>query len=62
MTQSGQGVDPAAPPDRLVTAVEERRPALVEAIDGARRRITLSLFRCNDPRSSPRWRPRPRAA
>jgi phosphatidylserine/phosphatidylglycerophosphate/cardiolipin synthase-like enzyme len=39
------GVTPA---DRLVTPVEERRAALVEVIRGARTRITLSLFRCND--------------
>ena len=36
------------PPDRLVVSVEERRPALVDVIRQARRRITLSLFRCND--------------
>jgi len=35
-------------PDRLVTAVDERRAALVEVIRGARARITLSFFRCND--------------
>jgi phosphatidylserine/phosphatidylglycerophosphate/cardiolipin synthase-like enzyme len=35
-------------PDRLVTAVEDRRPALLDVIRQARRRITLSLFRCND--------------
>jgi phosphatidylserine/phosphatidylglycerophosphate/cardiolipin synthase-like enzyme len=35
-------------PDRLVTAVEDRRPALLDVIRGARHRITLSLFRCND--------------
>jgi len=35
-------------PDRLVTAVEERRPALLAVIRQARSRITLSLFRCND--------------
>lgn len=34
--------------DQLVTAVEDRRAALVEVIRGARQRITLSLFRCND--------------
>jgi cardiolipin synthase A/B len=39
---------PGLPPDRLVVAVEDRRPALLEVIRGARRRITLSLFRCND--------------
>jgi phosphatidylserine/phosphatidylglycerophosphate/cardiolipin synthase-like enzyme len=38
----------AQPPDRLITAVEERRAALIEVIRGARQRITLSLFRCND--------------
>jgi len=35
-------------PDRLVTAVEDRRPALLDVIRKARHRITLSLFRCND--------------
>ena len=34
--------------DRLVTAVDERREMLIEVIRGARERITLSLFRCND--------------
>ena len=38
----------AAPPDRLVTSIDDRRPALLEVIRQARRRITLSLFRCND--------------
>src|SRR5919198_889540 len=36
------------PVDRLIVAVEDRRPALVDAIRRARREITLSLFRCND--------------
>ena len=36
------------PPDRLITAVEERREALLDVIRHARARITLSLFRCND--------------
>jgi phosphatidylserine/phosphatidylglycerophosphate/cardiolipin synthase-like enzyme len=36
-------------PDRLVVSVDERRPALLDVIQKARRRITLSLFRCNDP-------------
>jgi cardiolipin synthase A/B len=36
------------PPDQLITAVEERRAAIVDVIRHARRRITLSLFRCND--------------
>src|SRR5262249_42003465 len=35
-------------PDRLITDVDERRPALVDVIRRARRQITLSLFRCND--------------
>ena len=35
-------------PDRLVTAVGERRGVLLDVIRGARTRITLSLFRCND--------------
>jgi cardiolipin synthase len=35
-------------PDRLVTAVDERRDVLLDVIRGARERITLSLFRCND--------------
>jgi phosphatidylserine/phosphatidylglycerophosphate/cardiolipin synthase-like enzyme len=41
---AGQGT----PPDRLVVSLDERLPALVDVIRGARRRITLSLFRCND--------------
>ena len=40
--------DSGLPPDRLVSAVEERRPVLLDAIRNARSRITLSLFRCND--------------
>ena len=39
---------PTHPPDRLVTAAPERRAAIVDVIRGARRRVTLSLFRCND--------------
>jgi phosphatidylserine/phosphatidylglycerophosphate/cardiolipin synthase-like enzyme len=35
-------------PDRLVVSVDERRRALLDVISQARRRITLSLFRCND--------------
>ena len=35
-------------PDRLVVSVDERRSALLDVIGQARRRITLSLFRCND--------------
>lgn len=41
------GMD-AKVPDRLVTALDERRERLIEVIRGARERITLSLFRCND--------------
>jgi len=36
------------PLDRLITALEQRRTAIVDVIRHARRRITLSLFRCND--------------
>ena len=39
---------PAAPPDRLVVSVEQRRLALLDVIRGARARLSLSLFRCND--------------
>ena len=35
-------------PDRLLVSVEDRRRALLDVIHQARRRITLSLFRCND--------------
>jgi phosphatidylserine/phosphatidylglycerophosphate/cardiolipin synthase-like enzyme len=35
-------------PDRLVTAVGERRGVLLDVIRGARSRLTLSFFRCND--------------
>ena len=38
----------ALTPDRLVSAVEDRRAVLLDVIRSARRRITLSLFRCND--------------
>ena len=38
----------SGPPDRLVVSAEDRRPALLDVIRQARRRITLSLFRCND--------------
>lgn len=40
--------DHRLPPDRLVVSVDERRAALLDVIRQARRRITLSLFRCND--------------
>jgi cardiolipin synthase len=36
------------PPDRLIVPVDDRRAALLDVIRHARRRITLSLFRCND--------------
>jgi len=39
---------PAAPPDVVVTAVGERRDLVIGVIRGARRRLALSLFRCND--------------
>jgi phosphatidylserine/phosphatidylglycerophosphate/cardiolipin synthase-like enzyme len=35
-------------PDRLIASVDERRQAVLDVIRQARRRITLSLFRCND--------------
>jgi cardiolipin synthase A/B len=35
-------------PDRLVTAAGDRRGVVLDVIRGARTRITLSLFRCND--------------
>jgi phosphatidylserine/phosphatidylglycerophosphate/cardiolipin synthase-like enzyme len=35
-------------PDRLVASADERRAAVLDVIREARRRITLSLFRCND--------------
>src|SRR3954467_4507488 len=38
----------ALPPDRFVTSIDERRSTLLDVIRQARRRITLSLFRCND--------------
>ena len=39
---------PRRPPDRLIVSVDDRRPALLDVIRQARRRITLSLFRAND--------------
>jgi phosphatidylserine/phosphatidylglycerophosphate/cardiolipin synthase-like enzyme len=36
------------PPDRVISAVVDRRPAILEVIRQAKKRITLSLFRCND--------------
>jgi cardiolipin synthase len=34
--------------DRLIVSVEQRRDAVLDVIRNAQRRITLSLFRCND--------------
>ena len=39
---------PSRPPDRVITAVDDRRPAILDVLRGARREITLSLFRCKD--------------
>jgi phosphatidylserine/phosphatidylglycerophosphate/cardiolipin synthase-like enzyme len=36
------------PPDRVVTAVADRRAAIIDVIRNARESIVLSLFRCND--------------
>jgi len=41
--------EPGRPRDRVITSVAERRPAILDVIRQARHRITLSLFRCNDP-------------
>jgi len=35
-------------PERLVLDPSERREAILEVVKGARRRLVLSLFRCND--------------
>jgi cardiolipin synthase len=35
-------------PDRLVTAVADRRTTVIDIIRNAKRHIALSLFRCND--------------
>jgi phosphatidylserine/phosphatidylglycerophosphate/cardiolipin synthase-like enzyme len=40
--------DASLTPDRLVSAIEDRRAVLLDVIRQARSRITLSLFRCND--------------
>jgi phosphatidylserine/phosphatidylglycerophosphate/cardiolipin synthase-like enzyme len=42
------GEHSAPSPDRLVVAVADRRPALLDVIRRAQREVTLSLFRCND--------------
>jgi cardiolipin synthase len=36
------------PADRLIVSVEQRRETVLDVIRSAQRRITLSLFRCND--------------
>ena len=36
------------PPDRVITAVADRRDAILDVIRNARESIALSLFRCND--------------
>jgi cardiolipin synthase A/B len=41
-------IESGAPVDQLIIAVEQRRTAVLDIIRNARRRITLSLFRCND--------------
>jgi cardiolipin synthase len=35
-------------PDRLILAIDERRGVILDVIRKARRRLILSLFRCND--------------
>ena len=39
---------PSLPPDRVVTACDERRDVVLDAVRRARSRISLSLFRCTD--------------
>jgi phosphatidylserine/phosphatidylglycerophosphate/cardiolipin synthase-like enzyme len=39
---------PQVPADRLIVSVEQRREVVLDVIRNAKRRITLSLFRCND--------------
>jgi phosphatidylserine/phosphatidylglycerophosphate/cardiolipin synthase-like enzyme len=39
---------PPQEPDRVVTAVADRRSTILDVIRGARREICLSVFRCND--------------
>lgn len=46
---SDDGAKPTAfPPERIVLARAERRPAVLEVIGSARSRLALSLFRCTD--------------
>lgn len=41
--------EPASlPPDRIVLSLDERRETVLDVIRGARRRLSLSLFRCTD--------------
>ena len=35
--------------DQVVLAPEARRRAVIDLIDGARQRLRLSVFRCDDP-------------
>jgi phosphatidylserine/phosphatidylglycerophosphate/cardiolipin synthase-like enzyme len=37
-----------AEPDRVVTSLTDRRNTILQTIRGAERRLSLSLFRCND--------------
>jgi cardiolipin synthase len=39
---------PERPPDRVISSVGDRRPAILDVIRRATRQVTLSLFRCND--------------
>jgi len=40
---------PRTPPaDRIITAPGDRREAILEVVRGARRQLSVSLFRCND--------------
>ena len=48
-----QALKPAAvasprPVDRVVTAIDQRRTAILDALASARQRIGLSLYRCTD--------------
>jgi phosphatidylserine/phosphatidylglycerophosphate/cardiolipin synthase-like enzyme len=39
---------PTRPVDRVLLSPADRRAAVIELIRGARARLSLSLFRCND--------------
>jgi cardiolipin synthase len=43
-----RGAPVQRPPDRIITAVEDRRQSILDVIRNARRSIVLSLFRCTD--------------